>query len=108
MGKIQNILYKDGQRFFLRKETCLVYPTLTNFTQRKRKTYDANDLLVLSLVNIIAYTYSLGKKFYVHIQKQPHEMILSHAKLFNEKMREQPEKKEETCERLFQHLQLMI
>ena len=35
-------------------------------------------------------------------------MILSHAKLFNEKMREQPEKKEETCERLFQHLQLMI
>ena len=56
-----------GNVFSLRKETCLVYPTLTNFTQRKRKTYDANDSLVLSLVNIIAYIYSLGKKFYVHI-----------------------------------------
>ena len=32
-------------------------------TQRKRKTYDANDLLALSLVRIIIYIYSLGKQF---------------------------------------------
>ena len=30
--------------FFRKKKTFLVYPTLTNFTQRKRKAHDANDL----------------------------------------------------------------
>ena len=48
--------------FFL-KETFLVYPSLTNFNQRKRKTDDANDLLALSLVSIMAYVYSLGISF---------------------------------------------
>ena len=32
----------DNVSFFL-KETFLLYLTLTNFTQRKRKMYDAND-----------------------------------------------------------------
>ena len=41
-------------------ETFLVYPTVT---QRKRKTYDANDLLALSLVSIIALIYFLEKTF---------------------------------------------
>ena len=41
----------------------IVYPTITNFTQTKRKTYDANYLLVLSLLNIIVSICSLGKKF---------------------------------------------
>ena len=52
MEKIRNVSRKDWQRFFP-KETFLVYPTLTNFTQRKRKTYDANDLLGHSLASII-------------------------------------------------------
>ena len=32
--------------------------------QWKRETYDATNLLALSLVIIIAYIYSLGKMFY--------------------------------------------
>ena len=44
---------------FFSKETFQVYPTLTNFTQRKRKTHYANDLLALSLVSIIVYVYLL-------------------------------------------------
>ena len=43
MEKAQNVSYKDWQRFFP-KETFLVYPTLTNCTQRK-KAYDANDFM---------------------------------------------------------------
>ena len=35
--KIRNVSLKGWQRFFS-KETFLVYPTLTNFTQGKRKT----------------------------------------------------------------------
>ena len=38
--------------FIFLKETFLVYPTLTNFTQRKGKTYDANDLMAVSLVGV--------------------------------------------------------
>ena len=69
------------------KETFLVYPTFSNFTQRNRKTYDANDLLALSLVNVIVYIYSLGKKFdCTYLKTTEHEMILSYAKPFNEKM----------------------
>ena len=36
------MLYKDWQQLFL-EEKFLVYPALIIFTQRKRKTYDAND-----------------------------------------------------------------
>ena len=66
-----------------------MYPFLTDFTQRKRKTY-ANDLLALSLVSIIVYIYSLGKKFYrTYLKTTEHEMILPYAKPFNDEMREQ-------------------
>ena len=41
--------------FFLKK-SFLVYPTLTNSNQTERKTYDANDILALSLGSIIVYT----------------------------------------------------
>ena len=58
---LKNIKVKRGYTGFL------VYSTLTNFTQRKRKTYDANDLSAFSLVIIIFYIYSLGKKFFVYI-----------------------------------------
>ena len=40
------------------------YPTLTKFSQRRRKTYDANVLLTLSLVSMIVFIYSLGKNLY--------------------------------------------
>ena len=72
--------YKDSQRLFS-KETFLAYPTLTYFTQRKRKTRDANGLLVLSLISIIVYIYSLGKKFYcTYLKTTWHKMIFSYAK----------------------------
>ena len=64
MEKYELSHIKTGN-FFFTKETFLVYPTLTNFTQRKRNKYDANDLLALSLVSIIVYMYFLGKKFNV-------------------------------------------
>ena len=64
MEKMRNFSYKDWQRFFFSKETFVVYPTLTNFTQRNRKTYDANDLLALLPASIIGYIYSPGRKFY--------------------------------------------
>ena len=87
MEKIREVSYKDWQCFFP-KETFLVYPILTSFTQRKRETYDANDLLTLSLFGIIVYIYSLGKKFYgTYLKTTKHEMILSYAKFSNEKMR---------------------
>ena len=35
---------------------------LDKFNSKKRKTFDANDLLALSLVSKLFYTYSLGKK----------------------------------------------
>ena len=66
--------------FFL-KETFLVY---INFTERKRKTYDMKDFSVPSLVNIIVYIYSLGKKiYYTYLKTTEHEMIFFHAKPFN-------------------------
>ena len=46
---IRNISYKDWQRCF----SFLAHPTLTNVIQRKTKTYHVNDLLALSVVNII-------------------------------------------------------
>ena len=72
--------------FFL-KETFLVY---INFTEGKRKTYDMKDLSVPSLVNILVYIYSPGKKIhYTYLKTTEHEMILFHAKRFNEKIRKQ-------------------
>ena len=62
MEKYETFRIKIGNVFS--KETFLVYPTLTNFTQKNRKTYDASYLLALSLVTTIVYIYSLGKKFY--------------------------------------------
>ena len=50
------------------KETFLVYPSLTYFNQRNRRTHDATDLLALSLVNVIVYiVILLEKSFIVHI-----------------------------------------
>ena len=46
------------------KETFQVYPTLTNFTQRKRKTIDTNDLSALSLVSLVVYNCSLETNFH--------------------------------------------
>ena len=58
-----------------------MYPTLTNFNQTKRKTYDANDILALSLDSIIVSIYYHGKSFIVYISKTTeHEMLLSYAK----------------------------
>ena len=45
-----------GHVFFERK--FLLHTTLTNFTQRKRKPYHANDILALSLVSVIIYIKS--------------------------------------------------
>ena len=42
-------------------------PTFTNFTGRKGKSHDANDLLELSRVSILVYIYALGKSFILHI-----------------------------------------
>ena len=75
-----------------------MYPTLTNFTQGKRKTYDANDLSALSLVSIIVYIYSFGKKFYwTYLKTTKHEM-----ETFSEENApttcKNIEKKEKTCE----------
>ena len=73
--------------FFFKKKTFLLHPTLTNFTQRERKTCDANGLV--SLVSIIVYIHSLGKKFFCTcLKNEEHEMILSYEKPCNEKMRE--------------------
>ena len=71
MEKKRNGSYKDWQRFFS-KETFVVYPTLTNFTQRKREMYDPNYLLALSLIIIIVRIYSHGKKFnYTNLKTSP-------------------------------------
>ena len=59
LRKIQHVSYKIGT--FFSKESFLVHPTLSNFTLRKKKMYDANELLALSPVIIIVYSYSLGK-----------------------------------------------
>ena len=65
-----------------------MYPTLTNFIQRKRKSYDANNLIALSLVNIIVYIYSIGKRFYCTYLKTTAWDDIFFVKTFNEKMRE--------------------
>ena len=67
--KIRNVSYKDWQRFFFLELNISSVSHLTNFTQRKRKMYDANDLLALSLVSIIDYIYSLGKQNYCKYSK---------------------------------------
>ena len=54
-----------------------MYPTFTNFTERKRKSHDANDLLELSRVSILVYIYSLGKKFYfTHLKTAEHDDVV--------------------------------
>ena len=46
------------------------------------------DLLALSLISIINYIYSLGKKFHcTYFKTTEDEVTLSYAKPFNEKMR---------------------
>ena len=66
-GKIRKTLcIKIGAVSFL-KETFLVYPTLTHFTQGTRKTYDTNDLLAPSIISVIVSISLLGKSFIVHI-----------------------------------------
>ena len=57
---------KNATRFAQRLAMLfsLLYPTVTEFSQRKRKTENVNDLLVLSLVCLMGHMYSLGKKFY--------------------------------------------
>ena len=96
---------KDWQRYFS-KETFLLYPSLINFTQRKKKTYDTNDdLSMLSLVSIIVFIYSLGKKFYcTNLKRTEQEMILPCIKSFNEKIRE---KKQTNMQAIFQHFRSM-
>ena len=59
-----------------------MYLALTDFTQRKRKTY-MNDLLAVSLVSIIVYIYCTYLKITEHVMK------FSYTKPFNEKMQEQ-------------------
>ena len=67
-----------------------MYPTLTNFTQRKKKTHDVNGILALSPVSTIVDIYSFGKKFdCTYLKVTEGEIVLSYAKPFNEKMREQ-------------------
>ena len=69
MKKIRNFSYKDWPRFLLSsKETSLVYLTSTNFTQRNRKIYDANDL-ALSLVSIMSIFVLREKRFIINIWK---------------------------------------
>ena len=63
-----------------------MYYTLTNFIQRKRKTYDASDLLALSLVSVIVFIHFLGKSFILYIWKQQNGTILSYAKPITQKM----------------------
>ena len=103
--KIWSVLCKDWQRYFS-KETFLLYPSLINFTQRKKKTYDTNDdLSMLSLVSIIVFIYSLGKKFYcTNLKRTEQEMILPCIKSFNEKIRE---KKQTNMQAIFQHFRSM-
>ena len=67
-----------------------MYPTLTSFPNRKRKKYDASDLLAPSLASIKVYIYYIGKKFcYTYLTTTEHEMILSYAKTFSEKIHQQ-------------------
>ena len=49
---------------FFSKETFLIYPTLTNFTQKKEQKHKAIDLLALSFVSVIVYIHSIRKSFY--------------------------------------------
>ena len=91
--------YKDWQ-LFIRKKTFLTFPTLY-FTQRKRKIYDANNLLVLPHVSIINYNYSLGKNVYCNNSIRWYCLM---QKPFNEKMHGQLVKRREkskTCEQFF-------
>ena len=72
MKKIRNFSYKDWQHFFFKRKIS----SISHLTQGKRKTYVANDLLALSLVNIIVYIYFLGKKFYcTYLKPKEHETI---------------------------------
>ena len=70
-----------------------------------RKTCDANNVLAISLVNIIVYIYYLRKNiFCAYLNTIEHEMVLSYVKVFNQKMHKQLVKiwKKRTCERFNQ------
>ena len=92
---------------FINVETFLVYSALTNFTQKKRKTYDANDLLALYLVSTIVYIYSLGNEFYcTYLKTTEHELKLSCTNIWTgkctnnlQKCGKKKKKKKKTCER---------
>ena len=67
-----------------------MYLTLASFINKKRKKYDASDLRAPSLASMIVYIYYLGKKFYyTYLTTTEHEMILSYAKTFSEKIHQQ-------------------
>ena len=59
--KYETFRIKIANAFF-KKDIFLVYPTSTNFTQRKRKPYDTNNSLALSRFNVVVCIHSLGKK----------------------------------------------
>ena len=86
-----------------------MYPTLTRFPNRKRKKYDASDLLAPSLASIKVYIYYIGKKFcYTYLTTTEHEMILSYAKTFSEKIHQQlvtiwKKKRKKNMHMIFQH-----
>ena len=74
-----------------------MYPTLTSFPNRKRKKYDASDLLAPSLASIKVYIYYLGKKFcYTYLTATEHEMIKKHAHDFSRLLINNMEKRKNT------------
>ena len=91
---------------FFSKRNISGLSNLNELTQKKkRKTYDAIDLLAFSLVSITHCVYSLGKSIIVHICKHQHEMILSYANPFNKKFRKLPVKIwAKTCEQFLNTL----
>ena len=62
MEKYETFHTRIGKGFFERNISSISH--FNELAQRKRKMYDANDLLALSLVRIIVCIYFLGKKFY--------------------------------------------
>ena len=87
------------------KETFLVYPTLTAFTQRKKKTYVWCEWFISAFTSEYNSLYPLSwKKFdCTSIKTTEHEFILLYAKAFNERLHKQLVKiwKEKRCEHFF-------
>ena len=54
--KMETFLIKIGNAFAFERNIFNV----SYLKSKKRETYDANDLLALSLISIIVYIYSLG------------------------------------------------